>query len=266
MGDPYDLYAKEILGLRLLDPIDSDPGAAEFGTLVHEALEVYLKESPKDPSGNPEAALLAAGHEVFWAEEVKPGVRALWWPRFQRIAYWFAREERKNRPAVNRSFGELRGTLRLDLPGGVFELTAKADRIDLLRDGGLVILDYKTGTPPSPKAVDLGFASQLPLEAAIALGGGFKGLPQAPVARLEYWRVSGGLPPGEVKPFKTDKDPAERADEALQGLVRLITRFDQPDTPYYAIPRPEWASRFSDYAHLERVKEWGAGANGTGDG
>jgi ATP-dependent helicase/nuclease subunit B len=29
--------------------------------------------------------------------------------------------------------------------------------------------------------------------------------------------------------------------------------------PYLAVPRPEKAPRYSDYAHLERQKEWLAG-------
>ena len=152
----------------------------------------------------------------------------------------------------------MKGLLRLDSPGGGFELTAKADRIDRLTDGTLAIVDYKTGGTPSKKEVTLGFAPQLPLEAAIASSGGFKGLPEAPVARLEYWRVSGGEPPGERKPLKLDAQ--EQAAVALAGLGRLIVRFDDPETPYLARPRPEWARRFSDYTHLARVKEWGAGA------
>ena len=38
--------------------------------------------------------------------------------------------------------------------------------------------------------------------------------------------------------------------------------FDDPATPYLAVPRPDWASRFRDYAHLAREKEWSAGTAG----
>jgi ATP-dependent helicase/nuclease subunit B len=44
--------------------------------------------------------------------------------------------------------------------------------------------------------------------------------------------------------------------EALQGLADLVARFDDAQTPYRAVPRPEKAPRYSDYAHLARVKEW----------
>ncbi len=79
----------------------------------------------------------------------------------------------------------------------------------------------------------------------------------APVEQLEYWRVSGGEPPGARKPLKIDAEA--EAEVALDGLRELIARYDDPETPYPARPRPEWARRFSDYRHLARIKEWGAG-------
>ncbi|MCH9014038.1 MAG: PD-(D/E)XK nuclease family protein, partial [Proteobacteria bacterium] len=136
-------------------------------------------------------------------------------------------------------------------------LTAKADRIERRAGGGLVVIDYKTGVVPSDPEVERGMASQLPLEAAIARAGGFAELPAGTVARLEYWRVSGGEPPGERKPLKLEAEAEAAA--ALDGLRALIAHYDDADTPYPARPRSEWARRFSDYRHLSRVKEWGAG-------
>ena len=63
--------------------------------------------------------------------------------------------------------------LDLHRPGGRFRLTGRADRIERYDDGTLEILDYKTGSPPTQKAVDDGLAPQLLLEAAIAAEGGF---------------------------------------------------------------------------------------------
>jgi ATP-dependent helicase/nuclease subunit B len=34
-------------------------------------------------------------------------------------------------------------------------------------------------------------------------------------------------------------------------------------TAYHAVPRPEWAPRYDDYAHLARTKEWSAGTEGV---
>ncbi len=266
MRDPYDLYAERILKLQALDELDADPGAAELGTLVHEALEKFVKAYPADLPADPEAALVEIGRKVFAPDRVKPGVRAFWWPRFRRIARWFAREELGYRAGIDGSHGELRGVLEIAAPGGAFTLTATADRIDRLAGGALAIVDYKTGSPPRLKEVKLGFAPQLPLEAAIAGAGGFAELPAGAgaggVARLEYWRVSGGEPPGERKPLKLDAEAEAAA--ALDGLRALIARYDDPETPYPARPRSDWARRFSDYRHLARVKEWGAGGEDEG--
>ncbi|HSR72719.1 MAG TPA: double-strand break repair protein AddB, partial [Kiloniellales bacterium] len=264
MRDPYDLYAERILGLYALDPVDADPGAAELGSLVHRALDRFLKAHPDALPEDPEAALLEIGEQVFAGGADKPGVRAFWWPRFRRIARWFAEVERTYRAGLATSRGEVSGALELDGPGGPFTLTAKADRIDRLAGGGLAILDYKTGSVPQAKDVERGASPQLPLEAAIARAGGFKGIAPEPVARLAYWKVSGGEPPGEIGELKLDPEAA--AEAALSGLRALIARFDDPDTPYYARPRPDWAGRFSDYGHLARIKEWAAGLGPEGEG
>src|SRR5690606_26697251 len=42
MRDPYAIYARHILKLKPLDPIDADPGAAERGTMIHDALDAYV--------------------------------------------------------------------------------------------------------------------------------------------------------------------------------------------------------------------------------
>ncbi len=261
MRDPYDLYARRILKLKALDPLDADPGAADLGKLVHGALEAYVRDHPHGPPENPEAALIACGRAVFEAEAAAPGVRAFWWPRFIRIAAWFAAREREG-GAQNgwRRFAEVKGRLEIAAPGGDFILTAIADRIDVRPDGTLTILDYKTGTVPSAKEIGFGFAPQLPLEAAIAAAGGFDGVPAAPVAGLEHWRLRGAEPPGEIKPLKGDTGAL--AGDALVGLRHLIDEFDDPATPYLARPRPKWAGRYSDYGHLARLQEWAAGDDG----
>ncbi len=258
MRDPYDLYARRILELKALDPIDADPGAAQLGTLVHGALESYLRAYPDGPPDDPEAALIACGRAIFEAEATPPGIRAFWWPRYKRIASWFAARERGTTGA-GRRFAEVVGRLTMAAPGGEFVLTAKADRMDL-DGGGLTILDYKTGVLPKAKEIDFGFSPQLPLEAAIAAAGGFEAVPAGPVARLEYWRLTGAEPPGIVKPLSGD--PVTRADDALAGLACLIAKFDDPETPYLARPRPRWAGRYSDYEHLARLKEWTSSDDG----
>jgi ATP-dependent helicase/nuclease subunit B len=258
--DPYAVYARHILKLRALDPIAADPGAADYGNVVHRALETFAATYPNQLPGDALAALLDMGRTSFGAMLERPGVRAYWWPRFQRIAAWFLAEEASRRPAILPLATEAKGSLTIDAPAGPFELTAIADRIDRLADGSLCIIDYKTGVVPSESELLRGEAPQLPLEAAIAIAGGFAGMPAGEVSTLSYWRVSGGREAGQIKNIKAHG--GELAQAARQGLADLIARFDDPNTAYLARPRPAIAPRFSDYDHLARIKEWSAGGPG----
>ncbi len=259
--DPYAIYARHILRLRPVDPIDQDPGLAERGIFIHAALDRFLKEYPGDLPEGAESQLLRIGAEEFGRTLERASVREFWWPRFERVASWLVAFERDRRVDIAQSFSEIEGSLLLPAKAGPFLLSGKADRIDRFTDGSLAILDYKTGVLPSPGEIKAGYAPQLPLEAAIAAAGGFPGVDAASVASLLYWKLSGGYPAGEEKAAAKDaEEVAELAEEALAGLARLIARFDDPRTPYRSHPQPERAPRYSDYTHLARVKEWLLGA------
>ncbi|MCZ6860260.1 MAG: PD-(D/E)XK nuclease family protein, partial [Alphaproteobacteria bacterium] len=254
MRDPYALYAKKILGLRALDPIDADPGAADRGLFIHKALEEFMQaHGGADLPSDATEKLLEFGRQAFGASLTLPGVWAFWWPRFERIAAWFLQLERTRRHEITLSHVEITGRCALNAPGGEFLLTATADRIDVLHDERLAILDYKTGTLPTKKEIAGGFAPQLPLEAAIAAGGGFEGIPAGAVGELAFWHLTGGDPAGKVVPLK---DPDALASEALAGLGAVIACFDDEATPYMARPRLSVSRRYTDYAHLERIAEW----------
>jgi len=266
--DPYAIYARHILRLRALEPIDADPGAAVRGNIVHEALEVFVKTYPTALPDEAMAVLMDIGARTFADVMDRPGVRAFWWPRFERIARWFLDIERQRRGDLLSVVAEAKGRLELGGPAGPFLLTGKADRIERRADGSVTIIDYKTGGIPSKAEIVHGYAPQLPLEAVIARAGGFAGIEAAPSVDLAYWKLSGGDPAGVETWPKVDNEAL--ADEALEGLRQMIERFDDPATPYHAIPDPTWAPRFNDYAHLARVKEWSdfgaGGAGGAGGG
>jgi ATP-dependent helicase/nuclease subunit B len=249
------------LKLRALEPLDAEPGAAERGEMIHRALADFVRRYPGALPADALDRLIAIGERHFAPILAQPTLATFWWPRFVAIAGWFVARERVRRSAVMPLAAECKGSLTIAAPAGPFVLTARADRIDRRADGRLEIIDYKTGGLPDRRDVDLGYAPQLPLEAAIAAAGGFADVPAAEVAGLSYWRLTGGDPAGEERSLEANKvggDASALAAAALDGLAALVAHYDDPATPYTARPRPDFAPRYSDYEHLARVKEWSA--------
>ena len=140
-----------------------------------------------------------------------------------------------------------------------FRLTARADRIDVTQDGGVMLYDYKTGKPPIPKHVEELYAPQLPLEAAIAEAGGFAELGQRSVRSLVYIQASGRQDGGEER-LASNTAAEMLAERAFEDLAKLVAHFEDPETAYEVKRRSAAAFtnayRYDEYEHLARVKEW----------
>jgi ATP-dependent helicase/nuclease subunit B len=259
LRDPYTIYAKHVLRLRPLDPVDTEPGAAERGSIIHAAIAEFTETHAKGLPADAVGALIALGEPRFAALKDFPEARAFWWPRFVRIAHWFARWETERRAAIATLTAETRGKVEITLRDGTFTLRGIADRIERCRDGRYAILDYKTGAARTEKQVRTGLAPQLTLEAAMLRSGGFHGIaPGGSIAELVYVQLRGGEPAGELRPiqFKDGSTPDSQADRALAKLTRLAQHFDDDNTPYRSLVHPMWRTHYGDYDHLARVKEW----------
>jgi ATP-dependent helicase/nuclease subunit B len=256
LRDPYAIYARYVLGLRPLDPIDADVDARDRGNMIHEALEVFAKRFPGDLPPLPEAELLEIGRRIFAKHMDRPAVAAFWWPRFVRIAEWFASLQTE-RQADGFRIAAVECAGELDLDG--FTLTARADRIDKGPDGRLVVIDYKTGATRTPKQALSGMAPQLPLTAAVAKAGAFAGLPAAAIGALVYAKLGGAKQAGDWQQIAPGKEIADAdifANEALARLRDLLKRYGDPAQPYLARPRPQFVTHAGDYDHLARWLEW----------
>jgi ATP-dependent helicase/nuclease subunit B len=124
----------------------------------------------------------------------------------------------------------------------------------------LRIIDYKTGQPPTQKAVDNGKAPQLPLEAWLAGAGAFAGIAPAKVSELLFVRLSGGQVPGEIV-YASRRAPDALASDAIAGLTRLLAEYASVQTPYVALYDEERPSVPGDADHLARTREWLFSAN-----
>jgi ATP-dependent helicase/nuclease subunit B len=258
LANPYAIFARDILKLAKLPDLGASPDAALRGSIVHAIMSGFAERFPDRLGDDLTATLERLAEEAMAEFAHNPRVAAFWLPRFKRFADWFAETEPARRRNIDSTVAEVTGALVIAAAGGPFTLTARADRIDIGADG-LVITDYKTGTPPNDKKVVNGMAPQLPLEAAIATAGsGFTRVATRPVTALRYIHAKGGEPPGDERNVKAG-DVAALAEAAVAQLTRLVSHFDDEATPYKAMRRARFRYDFDDYAHLARAAEW-AGA------
>ena len=150
---PFRFYVQKILGLYAETvpekSYDSWLAPNDFGTLCHEVLSRYYSEPDADwrllladevekmkerqPAGPP----AAVSAEIREAERMIS--RAIDWTDAQG----------RTVIATEYGFGPKAGTepLILDISGKTVRLSGSIDRVDRLPDGGISILDYKTGKP-----------------------------------------------------------------------------------------------------------------------
>ena len=246
-ADPFAFYAQAILKLRALDPVDADHTARWKGEAVHKIFEEWLQHDECDPG-----KLRARAERLLADEAIHPMLRALWAPRLLEAIDWIAAMERENQArGRNPVAAEVTGETSL---AGV-TVHGRVDRIDRLPAGGLAIIDYKTGKPPSQKAVTEGFALQLGLLGLIGRAGGFPGVSGDPEA-FEYWslqRYRGSF--GRLMCPDKDMAPGEFLDHAYREFAEAARKWLTGDEPFTAKLNPAYAP-YGDYDQLMRLEEW----------
>ena len=247
--DPYAVYAREVLGLRRLDPLRPEAGAPMRGSVLHAVLERF---GERPWCGDPEAAraaLLSTAEEVLGERVPWPAVRRLWFARLARVADWFVAGEAARRARGAPVLVERQGEITVD----GFTLRARPDRIDRLANGSLAILDYKTGKPPKPKQIVL-FDKQLLLEAVMAERGAFPDIPPAAVAEVAY--IGLGTEPAEERLALAGPDAATSTAQVLDEFRRLVAAWREPSQGYTSRMAPALLSYDGDFDHLARYGEW----------
>jgi ATP-dependent helicase/nuclease subunit B len=246
-ADPFAFYAQAVLKLRALDPADDEHTARWKGDAVHKALEEWLEQDGCDPE-----KLRPRAERLLNDEAIHPMLRALWAPRLLEAIDWMAAMERENQAAGRLPFkAELKGETIL---AGV-TVQGRADRIDRFPGGALAIVDYKTGQPPSQKAVTEGFALQLGLLGLIGRAGGFEGVSGDPEA-FEYWslaRYRGKF--GRLMCPDKDMEPGEFLAHANRNFAEAAQKWLTGDEPFTAKLNPAYAP-YGDYDQLMRLEEW----------
>ena len=238
---PYRFFAGACLGLRAEEAPDEDPDRSDFGRRVHRILQAFTQQVPGLPppfrqqvtaANRPEAQ---ARLQQITAAVLEPDLQGrilahVWLNEFEGVIPalldWLEQRQTAQVAAevrYERSFGEH------------FSLIGNADRVETLADGGLVIVDYKTGRPPSKADVDAGEAVQLahyamlddrvaaveylPLrddQKALKIEGSLESLRAAVGSRLHH--LLSALEHGAPMPAQGDAGTCSRCDYA--GLCR----------------------------------------------
>lgn len=257
MSDPYSIYAKHILKLKPLKDLGENQKPQFFGSALHEALHRFVSDMPHSVD---EKALFNLFKEELSRYPFTQTELSFYEPKLKRIAQWFIQQQQERLKWVQKTISEQAGETLLQPKGEPFKLVCRADRIDLMSNQTIEIIDYKTGSVPKPTAIKHGYEPQLPLEAYILSQKGFDGIPPLPVQALSYWKISGKENASHIASAigSSDKETTieDLIQQAVQKLILLIDTFDNPDTPYESCPVPAHVPQYNDYAHLARIQEW----------
>jgi len=255
--NPYKIYAKKILNLRPLGELDADLEASDKGNIIHNILQKFVEEYGAGKITEDKISkdrLMAIANAEFKNLDEKQDQKIFWWAQFEDIADWFLGQEKTRYKNVLKSYAEVKGTVLFDHE---VELHARADRIDLLADGGVQIIDYKTGTVPLKGQIKNLKKPQLSVAGIILEDGGFDSISSKKVSALSYWGLRDSKGNGVVEIAENVSEITAKMREELSAKLKEYTR---QGAKYPAHPdgvKDDNAQRFADpYDHLARVKEW----------
>ncbi|MGR3502160.1 double-strand break repair protein AddB [Pseudaestuariivita sp.] len=249
--DPYAIYARDVLRLRKLNPVVRQPDMRERGTLLHTALERFIKGGTLDTD-----TLLQIVREELHGNVPWSSTATLWTAQMATRAAQFVADERARQETTTPFRLETDGEITLPTLG--VTLRGRADRIDLTEAGTAVIYDYKTGAAPTP-AQQLAYDRQLLIEAAMVARGAFEAVGKREVAGASYLSLNAALKTTEAPIGETSEDGKTKRvtlDQVWEDLETLLTRTLKPGHGFTSRRAAE-KDRFEwDYDHLARFGEW----------
>lgn len=152
LKDPMEFYTSYVLGLREKEDLLDEPEARHVGTFVHglleESFQPFLGKKPE----------ISAGFRKTFARRFEQRFEETFGRGMTSDAFLLRSvlEERLNRFLDNEEFNEERQIEELvylehrfeetiTLPAGPVKFKYIIDRIDRLKDGTMMVIDYKTG-------------------------------------------------------------------------------------------------------------------------
>jgi len=247
LNNPYEFYTTYVLGLREEEDLLDEPDAILVGTFLHEILqEIYT------PFLDRPLVIDAAFEERLW-KIFERRFQDRFVRRMRSDAFlvrsvmehklrYFLEAERARVPFVEKIIGlerDFAGTI--DLASGPYAFKARVDRVEEMKGGGLLVIDYKTGSTDEMAPAVLELPAKLSREAIFESVGSFQ-LPlyihfvseNYPEARINAALYS--LRESNLKPLFKEKDPVPAARDFLapywNALNFVISEILDPQIPF----------------------------------
>lgn len=240
---PYNFYAKKILGLKKENDVEESPKLSEFGNFFHKIVELYTKNYGLSNS----ASLTQYAKTILSAECIFPEhAKKFWYYKIEALEQEFIEFDRERRSWANQVFSEVKGEMELSLAGKNLTIVAIADRIELLPNNKIIILDYKTGVAPPKTEVYSGLSPQLIIQVLMAKAGAFAVSKTVPrIEMVGYIKVNSRAPFFTLTEIPLSSEMLEMHKE---GLINLLTHYIK--TGRYPVKQNEL--KYDDYRHLAR--------------
>lgn len=208
---PYAFHARYALGLDALEDPDTPVGRRDYGDRVHRILRAFEDSQPglppawsgaRDTAARPdiEQHLHALADAVFAPDLAARPLARLWRSEFGESIPWLA-EKLCEWPKAG-----IGVEVDLEATRDGWRLRGKADRLE---DEGLRkrLIDHKTGSSPSRKAMLAGEAVQLSHYSLLA----------EPVTAIEYWNLK------EQKATGIDGEPLQDLAYSISERLQLLS-------------------------------------------
>lgn len=181
---PEAFVVNRLLQIEGLDPWGGEADHRDKGILMHAVLQEAVERNWTSDQ------LLSAAFERLAQMDLSSHDALFWKAQIQTYGEHFMRLHVATTPIT--TYTEVKGEWGLETEFGAITIVGKADRIDVMPDGGYHIIDYKTGISPVKKLVYEGMAPQLVLLGLMLREGAFKEIPQKAPLAVSYWNLNEG--------------------------------------------------------------------------
>ncbi|WP_395476347.1 PD-(D/E)XK nuclease family protein [Rickettsia endosymbiont of Pantilius tunicatus] len=254
--NPYGFYAKKILKLRTQDKIWEEPKISDFGNFIHKVLEEYSKNYDQQNMLDKQQALLNIGNNILHSTILPTYTKKTWQTKLTLLSKTFILFDMERRKNCQKIYFEIKGELNLNIAGQNIKIIGIADRIEISKSNRITILDYKTGTIPTKKEIELGLSPQLIIESLMILENGFNichshspvchssngGNPVEDIT-IAYVKITSTEPYVQTTEISLSMETLEKH---KQGLIRLLEYYVINKSFVYDLDM----SKYNDYLHL----------------